>query len=390
MVLGLRGDTLKLRTWVSAIASTLIVCGGLVAASVVHSEVPNRLAAGIPLLAIAEEGTKKSLKDIIFETQKLVVMIEAENGEQGSGFLYNLKGDLITNAHVVAGSDKVKIKTADARELDGEVIGISEETDIAVVRVKGLAGMEPLEVDRKEKAEVGDDVLAIGSPLGFQNTVTTGIISGVGRSFEIEPYFYSDLYQISAPIAPGNSGGPLVDQNSGLVVGINSAGYEQGSIGFSIPIPNVIELVEGWSNLPMSELPEEESRDDDDSLEEKEQIGELADYLVTHFYDSLNNADYVYAYSLLGGNWKEGTSYEEFRAGYLGTLNVVIEDMHVNERGKGKATVIAVISVDERVAGKYVLSKYQVTYEVGYENDQLKLLSGKGKAIKENDAKKKG
>ncbi|WP_053372739.1 S1C family serine protease [Paenibacillus sp. FJAT-27812] len=369
------------RAWISAIASTLILCGGMAAVWGIHSKVPSQLT-GKPLLAVAGEKKAKTLKDIIFETQKLVVMIETEDGDQGSGFLYNLEGDLITNAHVVAGSHKVKIKTADARELDGEVIGISTETDIAVVRVTDLAGTEPLQVVRDEKAEVGDEVLAVGSPLGFQNTVTTGIISGLGRSFEIEPYLYSDLYQISAPIAPGNSGGPLVDQKTGAVLGINSAGYEQGSIGFSIPISNVIEIAEGWSKEPMTELPEVEQPEEQDDLKDSASIDEFAGYLVTHFYDSLNNADYVYAYSLLGGNWKEGTSYEKFREGYLGTLNVVIDNMHVNNSRNDKATVIAIISVDERVNGKNVLSKYQVTYEVGYENDQLKLLSGKGKAIK--------
>lgn len=369
------------RVWTSAIASVLILCGGMAAAWVIRSEVPNQLA-GKPLLAIAEEGKAKTLKDIIFETQKLVVMIETDNGSQGSGFLYNLEGDLITNAHVVTGSRKVKIKTADARELEGEVIGISTETDVAVVRVTALAGTEPLQVVRDEKAEVGDEVLAVGSPLGFQNTVTTGIISGLGRSFEIEPYLYSDLYQISAPIAPGNSGGPLVDQKTGMVLGINSAGYEEGSIGFSIPIANVIDIAESWSDEPMTELPELELSADSAVLEEDASVEELADYLVTHFYDSLNNADYVYAYSLLGGNWKEGTSYEKFREGYLGTLNVIIDKLHVHNSGNDKATVIAVISADERVDGEYVLSKYQVTYEVGYENDQLKLLSGKGTAVK--------
>ncbi|MGO4548660.1 S1C family serine protease [Paenibacillus sp. 2TAB23] len=369
------------RAWVSAIASVLIVCGGLAAAAAIHSEVPSRLE-GKPLLAIADESKKKSLKDIIFETQKLVVMIETDDGTQGSGFLYNSEGDLITNAHVVAGAKKVKIKTADARELEGEVIGISTETDVAVVRVEALAGTEPLQLVRDEKAEVGDEVMAVGSPLGFQNTVTTGIISGLGRSFEIEPYLYSDLYQISAPIAPGNSGGPLVDRTTGAVLGINSAGYEQGSIGFSMPISNVIDIAESWSKEPMAELPELEVSEESAVNEADAKVEEFAGYLVTHFYDSLNNADYVYAYSLLGGNWKEGTSYEKFREGYLGTLNVVIDDMHVKDSRDDKATVIAVISVDERVDGKYVLSKYQVTYEVGYENDQLKLVSGKGKAIK--------
>ncbi|WP_337100243.1 S1C family serine protease [Paenibacillus sp. YIM B09110] len=369
--------------WISLIASFFIIGGAGIAAWAIRAEVPKQLT-GAPMLAISDDSRSKgskTLKDVIFETQKLVVMIETESGTQGSGFLYNDKGDLITNAHVVAGAEEVKIKTADARELEGEVIGISTDIDVAVVRVPGLAGIEPLELVRDQKAEVGDEVLAVGSPLGFQNTVTTGIISGLGRSFDIEPYKYSDLYQISAPIAPGNSGGPLVDQASGAVLGINSAGIEQGSIGFSIPIVNVIEMAEAWSAQPMDELPVFSFSDDSELLPEKASMEEYAEYLVTHFYDSLNNADYVYAYSLLGGNWKEGTSYEKFREGYIPTRNVVIDDMIVKTIGSDEATVTAIISVDERVDGKYVLSKYQVTYRVGYENDILKLLSGKGKVI---------
>lgn len=369
--------------WVSLITSVIVLCGGIGAAIAIRSEIPKQLT-GAPLLADvgkSESGASKSLKDIIYETQKLVVMIETDDGKQGSGFLYNNQGDLITNAHVVSGVRKVKIKTADARELAGEVIGISKETDVAVVRVADLAGIAPLPMVRSEKADVGDDVLAVGSPLGFQNTVTTGIISGLGRSFEIEPYQYTDLYQISAPIAPGNSGGPLVSKETGEVLGINSAGIEEGSIGFSIPIVNVLSIVEEWSATPMATLPDLQYSDEDGIVGQDASISEYADYLVTHFYDSLNNADYVYAYSLLGGNWKLGTSYEEFREGYMGTRNVVIDDKHVTASGEDEATVTAIISVDERVEGEYKLSKYQVTYTVGYENDQLKLISGKGKAI---------
>ncbi|WP_042167320.1 S1C family serine protease [Paenibacillus gorillae] len=368
-------------TWISILASAAVLLAGSGAAYAVHTEVPKQLT-GAPLLADTQRGSApKSLKDIIYETQKLVVMIETKEGTQGSGFLYNNQGDLITNAHVVSGVKKVIIKTADARELEGEVIGISTDIDVAVVRVPDLAGMEPLQMVRSEKAEVGDDVIAVGSPLGFQNTVTTGIISGLGRSFEIEPYTYKDLYQISAPIAPGNSGGPLVSKGTGEVLGINSAGIEESSIGFSIPIINVLELAESWSAEPMTTLPELAFSDDNGVAQQDASISEYAGYLVTHFYDSLNNADYVYAYSLLGGNWKLGTSYEEFREGYMGTRNVVIDDMHVTAKGDDEATVTAVLSVDERVDGEYKLSKYQVTYEVGYENDQLKLIIGKGKAI---------
>ncbi|MGO4109547.1 S1C family serine protease [Paenibacillus sp. YAF4_2] len=379
---------MKKGTWISLITSLAILCVGAGAAVFIHTKVPNQLS-GLPLLADANAGAPKSLKDIIYATQKLVVMIETKDGTQGSGFVYNDKGDLITNAHVVAGESKVTVKTADARELEGDVIGISTETDVAVVRVPGLAGVEPLVMVRKEKAEIGDEVIAIGSPLGFQNTVTTGMVSGLGRSFEIKPYTYNDLYQISAPIAPGNSGGPLVDKKTGEVLGINSAGIEESSIGFSIPIVNVLDLAEAWSKNPMKTLPEWKPEEDDSAVKQDASITEYAEYLVTHFYDSLNNADYVYAYSLLGGNWKLGTSYESFRQGYMMTRNVVIDNIHVTKEGDDEATVTAIISVDERLDGEYRLSKYQVTYDVGYENDQLKLISGKGKAIKQEEEKEK-
>jgi Trypsin-like serine proteases, typically periplasmic, contain C-terminal PDZ domain len=371
---------MKKTIWAGIIGAVIIMGGGAAAGLYVRAEVPERLT-GAPLLAIGEK--KKSLKDVIFETQKLVVMIETDTGSQGSGFLYNHEGDLITNAHVVSGVRHVRVKTADARELDGEVIGVSTEIDVAVVRVKELAGTEPLSMQRYERAEVGDEVIAVGSPLGFQNTVTTGMISGVGRSFQIEPYSYEDLYQISAAIAPGNSGGPLVDRETGAVIGINSAGLDDGAIGFSIPISNVLPLAEGWSKEPMTMLPGLSLTEDSEHPDGEASLEQLAGYLVSHFYDSLNNGDYVYAYSLLGGNWKEGTSYVKFREGYLTTRNVVVDDLHVTvNEGGDEAVVTAVLSVDERKDGEYVLSKYQVTYRVGYENDQLKLLSGKGKAIR--------
>ena len=106
---------------------------------------------------------------------------------------------------MVEGSKEVTVRTLNHEEYQGTVIGIGEETDVAVVRVPGLQKLTPLTI-AKSKAETGDEVLALGSPLGLENTVTTGIISGVGRSFEIPPYIYSNLYQISAPITHGNSG----------------------------------------------------------------------------------------------------------------------------------------------------------------------------------------
>lgn len=378
--------------WICIIASLIVLLGGIAFVVQIHNEVPKKLTNG-PLLAqpTADESktatADKTLKDIIFATQKLVVMIETDNGLIGSGFLYNDQGDLITNGHVVIGAHTVKVRTADARELEGTVIGIGTDLDVAVVRVPELAGTKPLELESEHVGEIGDEVIAMGSPLGYQNTVTTGIISGVGRELNIEPYAYKDMYQISAPIAPGNSGGPLVDLETGVVLGINSAGAEQGAIGFSMPIGQVLSLVEGWSASPMTELPDNIAMDSD--IFQEGDVGDvtfedMATYLVTHFYDSLNSGDYVYAYSLIGSTWTTSTSYEKFREGYIATRNITIDDINVQVLQDEQAVVTAYITAQERVDGAFTDTPYKVVYKVGYENDQLKLLSGKGQRI-END-----
>lgn len=368
---------MKWRAVLISLAVVLLIGGGVLTYFEIKEIVPRQLN-GAPLIAVGEKT--KSLKDIIFETQKYVVMIETDLGNQGSGFLYNEQGDLITNAHVVTGVRQVRIKTADARELIGEVIGISTEVDVAVIRVPELANTGHLSLVKFEKASVGDEVLSIGSPLGLQNTVTTGIISGVGRSLQLSPYTYTDLYQISSPISHGNSGGPLVDTGSGSVLGINSAGLENSSIGFSIPIVNVLPLIEGWSKEPMTMLPGITLTDQTELSEEKQPLDQLASYLVAHFYDAINLGDYVYAYTLLGGNWKESTSYVKFRESFISTRNITIDDEHITVNEE-EATVTVIISADARIDGAYQLIKQQLSFQIGYVDDQLKLLNSKSKQL---------
>lgn len=353
----------------------------------IQEAVPKQLTASSNLIADAEENkdakeVPQELKEVIHNTQKLVVQIQSENGSLGSGFLYNNKGDVVTNAHVVANVKNVTVKTVDSKELPGTVIGISKDIDVAVVRVQGLSGTTPLEMARDRKGEVGDEVLALGSPLGLQNTVTTGIISGIDRDLDIEPFHYEDVYQISAPITHGNSGGPLIDSNTGEVLGINSAGWETaGSIGFSIPITSVIPLIEGWVDSPMTTIPTLAYETYEENDEEVYSIEDYASYLVGYFYESLNYGDYVTAYSLLGSSWQSNTSYEQFRNGYLNTLSVSIDDLTASGNNDS-GTVIAIISADERKDGGSAYSKYKLTYEIGYENEQLKILSGEGEKIK--------
>jgi serine protease Do len=374
--------------WITSIVVSFLILGaGFVSVYLINIEIPTQLKTESVIALVKEEkGGKepemtKELKEIIRDAQKVVVKIEVPGG-MGSGFLYNDKGDVITNAHVATNVKDVKIITADSREFDGTVIGISSDTDVAVVRVPGLAQSDYLEVS-KNKAEIGEEVLALGSPLGLQNTVTTGIISGVDRDFDLEPYHYEDVYQISAPIAPGNSGGPLVNVKTGEVLGINSAGTNQGAIGFSIPVSNVLPMIEGWSKSPMTNLPETvaqlETGSEEYSYEEPSNT-EVAEYVVQYFYESVNYKDYVTAYSLLGSEWQQGTAYEDFRNGYLETESVAIDEITSTDNG-GSYTVIAIINAEDLVEGTSEYSKYRVTYKLGYENDQLKILSGEAKKI---------
>ncbi len=366
------------------ILTVLIWGGGIYAFFYIKEHVGKELRASSELVG-SNEGTEKEkgpleLKEIIHNTQKLVVKIELKDGSLGSGFIYNDKGDVITNAHVVGNSRSVVVKTSDSKEFTGTVIGLSNETDIAVVRVAGLEGTVPLQIEGIKKAEVGDEVLALGSPLGLQNTVTTGIISGTERDFDIEPFHYEDVYQISAPIAPGNSGGPLINSKNGKILGINSAGVDQGAIGFSIPIVSVLTTLEGWSKTPMTSLPEVALDTEGYATGDEYSMEEYSSYLVKYFYENLNYGDYVTAYSLLGSSWKSNLPYEEFREGYLNTRTVTIDELVTSQSGE-KSSVVAIISAEERKNGSTVYSKYKVSYEIGYENDQLKLLSGSGEKI---------
>ncbi|OKL36389.1 S1C family serine protease [Domibacillus mangrovi] len=196
---------------------------------------------------------QQSLTDIVAVTQKKVYTIFSDYG-QGSGFLINDQGDVATNAHVVEGSVYVTVKDIDGKEHDGTVIGYSTETDIALIHVVDFVGRAPLNLETSTKAEVGEEVIAFGSPLALENTATFGYITGVDRSFVLDPHSYDNIYQTSAAIAPGSSGGPLVSKKTGRVLAINSVKLtSQDAIGFSIPFKDVSHLLMEWSRSPLSE-----------------------------------------------------------------------------------------------------------------------------------------
>lgn len=196
---------------------------------------------------------KKAMTEIIADSQKKVYTIFADYS-QGSGFLMNKKGDVVTNAHVVEGATSITVKDINGKEHTGKIIGYSNTIDVAVIRVPDLAGQHPLALEKSTKAKVGEEVIALGSPLALENTATFGYITGVDRSFWIGSRSYDSIYQTSAAIAPGSSGGPLVSKTTGKVMAINSAKMNgQEAIGFSIPIKSVNSLIQGWIKNPLSE-----------------------------------------------------------------------------------------------------------------------------------------
>lgn len=172
-------------------------------------------------------------------------------GEQGSGFLINTKGDIVTNAHVVettgtGDTADVVVVNSQGQEFNGRVIGIDDTTDVALIRVPDLAGKNPMVIDTAQ-AVVGTEVVAIGSPEMHSNTITEGKITSVGANFT-DGYSYRNLYEITARLDHGSSGGPLINKATGNVIGINSIILtDHPEIGFSIPMANVMDLVNKWA-----------------------------------------------------------------------------------------------------------------------------------------------
>jgi len=168
----------------------------------------------------------------------------------GSGVIFDSNGWILTNHHVVAGSDTVQVELKDGRTLTGTVYGIDTLTDLAIVKVDAT-GLPTAALGNSDALKVGQLVVAIGSPLGtYSNSVTSGIVSAKGRSISTDSATtLNNLIQTDAAINPGNSGGPLLDAN-GAIIGINTAiATNSNGIGFAIPIdiarPIMVQAVAG-------------------------------------------------------------------------------------------------------------------------------------------------
>ncbi len=180
----------------------------------------------------------------------------------GSGFIIDKKGYIVTNNHVVANADQIKVKLYDDKEFDATVVGRDPKTDLALIKIDGAKDLKPLPLGDSDQLKVGTWVVAIGSPFGLEQTVTAGIVSAKGRIIGAGPY--DDFIQTDASINPGNSGGPLLDLQ-GRVVGINTAIVASGQgIGFAIPVDMAKAIVEqlkdkgevtrGWLGVGIKDL----------------------------------------------------------------------------------------------------------------------------------------
>ena len=195
------------------------------------------------------------LSEIFEKTEPGVVRVNVQRensvdgvGGIGSGFVFDKKGHIITNAHVVNDATKVVVTFLDGRSYNAEIVGADEYTDIAVIKVNAdFSLLQPVSLGDSSTLKVGEEIAAIGNPFGLSGSMTSGIISQVGRLLPTEnQYSIPDVIQTDAAINPGNSGGPLLNMMGG-VVGINTAiqsntGSNTG-VGFAIPSQTVAKIV---------------------------------------------------------------------------------------------------------------------------------------------------
>src|SRR5882757_84545 len=196
----------------------------------------NRPAAGDAALL---DAYSQAVIHVVETVSPAVISVSARDangrGGGGSGFIVTPDGYAITNSHVVDDRSQLEAETAEGDRLRAEIVGDDPATDLAIVRL-AASGLPYAQLGDSDALRVGQLVIAMGSPFGFQSTVSTGVVSALGRSMRArDGRLIESIVQHAAPINPGNSGGPLVDSR-GLVVGINTAiiAMAQG-LGFAIP-----------------------------------------------------------------------------------------------------------------------------------------------------------
>lgn len=209
-------------------------------------------------------GGRRHPFDDFFGPNQDVPDRERKERSLGSGFIIDKEGYIVTNNHVVADADQIRVKLSNDKEYSAKIVGRDSKTDLALIKIEDASDLQALPLGDSEKLKVGTWVVAIGSPFGLEQTVTAGIVSAKERIIGAGPY--DDFIQTDASINPGNSGGPLLNLK-GQVVGINTAIVARGQgIGFAIPVnmaKRVVaqlkergEVTRGWLGVQIRDLDE--------------------------------------------------------------------------------------------------------------------------------------
>jgi serine protease Do len=188
----------------------------------------------------------------------------------GSGVIVAADGTILTNLHVILRASRIHVTLADEREFDATLVGADADSDLAVLRVQAGGALPYIALGTSSDVMIGETVIAIGNPFGLSHTVTSGVVSAVGRSLHDEERTFTDLIQTDASINPGNSGGPLLNIR-GQLVGINTAIYGKAQgIGFAIPVDRVARVMKDlvsygavrqvWTGLVVQDLTPELER----------------------------------------------------------------------------------------------------------------------------------
>jgi len=259
--------------WIAGIALVALLVATAGAGWLLRDDIAGTTTPTVP----AGQAQAGSPTDVAAALGPAVVHIEILGGLQagggvGSGVIYDASGLVLTAHHVVSFSDEVTVKTADGRSFNGRVVGRAPQRDLAVVALDGASDLVAATIAEPGTVEVGEPAIALGSPFGFQQSVTAGIISGLDRELETPVGLLTGLIQTDAPINPGNSGGPLADAEA-KVIGINTAiatmsGGNDG-VGFAVPVENFDDLfseVEAAGGVDAPTIPATEDAPGLDSL----------------------------------------------------------------------------------------------------------------------------
>jgi len=211
--------------------------------------------SGEPVAVSSSTKGAMSVNDVYERTYRGVVDLTVTSSSnfggsaqaEGSGWVYDKQGHIVTNQHVVDNAGKITVRFWNGKSYSARLVGVDQSTDLAVVKVSAPASvLSPLELGNSDDVRVGDSVIAIGSPFGLQGTVTSGIVSALHRSMQAPNRFtINNAIQTDAPINHGNSGGPLIGTNA-QVIGVNTqiqsdSGGSDG-VGFAVPANTIRQI----------------------------------------------------------------------------------------------------------------------------------------------------